>query len=122
MLRNAAQTPRENGQPDGIIGGLSPDRNALRTGQNSGYQALGIGIAGGATRHVLCGYDMKFQPGKSHWHGGHSFNRMTDDGSYRQTFTRHFREMRLPAGVEVLNASPDSALGCYPFVRLEDVL
>jgi hypothetical protein len=122
MLRNAGTILRDNGQPDGIIGGLAKERNALRTGQNSGYQSLGLGIAAGGTRHVLCGYDMKFRPGLSHWHGGHHFNRMSDDGSYRHNFTKHFRDMKLPAGVEVLNASPDSALACYPFVRLEDVL
>jgi hypothetical protein len=122
MLRNAAGVPHDGANfGDSQAGGLSPWPNALRTGLNGGYQALGLAIALGATRIVLLGYDMKFTAGKSHFHGGHP-DKLQDDGVYRTQYAKFFELLKLPPGVTVLNASPDSLLKCFPKVNLKEVV
>jgi hypothetical protein len=49
------------------VTGFDPDPAAVRTGGNSGYQALHVAIHAGAARVLLCGYDMH----GGHWHGKH---------------------------------------------------
>ena len=106
---------------------LGPDR--LKTGRNSGYQALNLAVHTGAKRIVLIGYDMKVGPrGEEHWFGQHK----DTEGRVVPTaalciakWAAHFATM-IPQleelGVEVLNAGPDSAIDCFPRVRLEDCL
>lgn len=125
MVRNAAGVPTERFPlGDGRKDGLSPFPNALRTGDNGGYQGLGLAIAAGAKRIVLLGYDLSFrrtpQGTKSHWHDGHR-EKQFDDVNYRASFAGFFAKLApvLPAGVEVLNASPTSILTCFPKVDVE---
>jgi hypothetical protein len=47
--------------------GFDPDPSALRTGGNSGYQALSIAVHAGASRVLLFGFDMQ----GTHFHGAH---------------------------------------------------
>lgn len=124
MVRNAAHVaiPR-HAHGDGVTSGLSPWPNALRTGMNGGYQALGLAIAAGAARVVLVGYDMRFDnKGKSHWHGGHAKDPSHSDGVYRTMYRRYFEELKLPAGVQVLNCSPVSLIEAFPKVSIEAAL
>lgn len=102
--------------------GFDPDPAFIRTGNNSGYQALHIAIHAGAKRILLCGYDMK----GGHWFGSHP-SHMTDadPNVHRNMFIPHFEilaKLLPPLGVEVINCSPDSALECFPKMRLEDAL
>lgn len=124
MLRNAAHVPHgKHLQGDGLNAGLSPWPNAVRTGMNGGYQALGIAIAAGAARVVLVGYDMAFaMDGKSHWHGGHKQDPLRADDIYRNVYRKHFEELVLPPGVQVLNASPVSLIKAFPKVSIQDAL
>jgi hypothetical protein len=103
---------------DGEIYGLSPYPNAIRSGGNSGFQALGLTIAGGVSRIILLGYDMRYDGSKSHWHGGHPI-KVTDD-LYRTMFLKGFETLQ--TDVEILNASPGSAIKKFKKVRLEDIL
>jgi hypothetical protein len=112
MLRNA-------GFRDGKVDGLSSDPSALRTGHTSGYQALGLAIAAGATRIVLLGYDYRFVDGKSHWHGGHRIP--VGEDVYRNTFAQPFSTLKLPEGVSVINCSMASVLKVFPKQPIEDV-
>lgn len=100
------------------VEGLSNKPNALCTGSNSGYQAVGLAIAAGARQIILLGYDMRFIGGRSHWHGGHPVQQ--SEGTYTMTFAANFRKLRAP-GVDILNATPGSALNAFPFVDLERV-
>lgn len=101
---------------------LSDRANALALGQNSGYQALGLAIASAASRIVLCGYDMHYPGGQSHWHGDHP--EKVGESIYKTTFRRYFEKLAplLKDRVEVLNASPISLLTCFPKVDLASVL
>ncbi len=49
--------------------GFDPDPSCIRTGNNSGYQALHIAVQAGAARVLLCGYDMRAIDSKLHWFG-----------------------------------------------------
>ena len=110
---------RFNGQS-----GLSDDPAALRHGSNSGYAAINLAALFGAKRIILLGYDMKVQSnGRTHWH-----DQPRPDGFasiIKDSFLPCLESLVEPlkaAGVEVLNATPGSALACWPMVTLEEAL
>lgn len=106
--------------------GLETDPTGLRTGKNSGYQAINLAYHFGAKRIVLLGFDMRLGPsGEMHWNARPE--RQTPAG-FAQTLSLmlpKFDTLKEPlkrAGVEVLNATPNSALKTWPYVPLEDIL
>lgn len=109
--------------------GLSLELGSVKTGRNSGYQAMNLAIQLGAKRLVLIGYDMKLGPnGEEHWFGQHK------DLEGRAVPTTAGCVSRWPAnfatmvpqlealGVEVVNASPETAIDCFPRADLADCL
>lgn len=103
------------------------DRSAIRHGANSGYQAINVGYHFGASRIVLLGYDMHVQG------GAHFDSDQPDRGKPLDQFARMLEHNMLPrfpslvdplraAGVEVINATPGSALKCWPHQALEEIL
>lgn len=102
--------------------GLELDPGGLRTGKNSGYQAINLAVHLGARRIVLLGYDMRPVKGRHHWFGPHPYR--TTDPPYA-AFLPCFATLVAPlraAGVEVLNATPGSALDVFPRVSLAEAL
>lgn len=105
VLRNSGMT------------GLEPDPSALKTGHNSGYQAINLAVHLGAERIVLLGYDMR---------GDHFFGSHPDQS--RPPFAlclKRFQTLVEPlaaAGVTVINASRKTALTVFPCASLESVL
>lgn len=104
--------------------GLEKDPGKLCHGSNSGYQAINLAYHLGAKRIVLLGYDMKVSDkGRTHWH---QENRPDDFASIlKNSMLPHFDTLVAPlkeAGVEVINATPDSALTCWPYQPLEELL
>ncbi len=103
--------------------GLSVDPQVLVSGRNSGFSALNLSVLAGAKRIILLGFDgAPAADGKTHFHGGHP--RQTPTGAYpyyRQAMSKAENAL-LELGVEVLNASPGSAIESFRKVRLEDVL
>jgi hypothetical protein len=102
---------------NGVPTGLSLDPKGLKTGSNSGYQALNLAVLTGAKRIVLLGYDYKLGK-KSHFFGDHPVP--TNENHLRQ-FAQNFSSIEnelKSLGVEVLNCSPDSALNQFPKVSL----
>ncbi len=103
--------------------GLESETNGVRTGRNSGYQAINLAVHLGARRIVLLGYDMRIVGGRTHWHRGHPVE-------IRQTVFAHSMLPCFPSlveplrqrGVAVLNATPGSALTVFPMVALEQAL
>lgn len=106
---------------------LSDDPTALVTGMHSGHQALNLAVLAGAARIVLLGYDMKAGPKVGAWHRNNWHNdhkRHTPAGHYdlyRQSFKK-VPPILQRLGVEVLNATPGSALDVFPKVSIESVL
>ena len=107
---------------NGGAGGFDERTDHVRTGYNSGYQAVHIAIHLGARRIVLCGFDMRVQAGKEHWFGHHHWR--VGHRSRYELFIKYFREAapELLKRAEIVNATPGSALDCFPKVTLEEAL
>lgn len=113
-----AQVLRHTGQT-----GIERDPTALRTGKNSGYQAINLAVHLGAAKIVLLGYDMQTDAkGSHHWFGDHPYHTVVPP---YQAFLSCFETIVAPLkalGIEVLNATPQSALKVFPRVSLEEAL
>lgn len=109
-----------NGNPSGI--GLGKN-NLIHTGGNSGYQAINLVYLMGAKKIILLGFDMQRTKGQSHWHGDHpkELNRHSDFGNWRGRFVSLARDLK-KEGVEVINATRESALDCFERKTVEEVL
>lgn len=101
---------------------LERSPHGLKTGRNSGFQAMNLAVHLGAARILLLGYDMQTGgPRRSHWFGDHP-DRVVSPYS---TFIDRFRTIVSPLqqlGVEVINCSRQTALHVFPCRPLEDVL
>lgn len=99
------------------------DSTAIRSGSNSGYQTINLAVHLGAKRIVLIGYDMQpAEDGRNHWFGEHPdrvpappYDKMIEAF---ETLVTPLEEN----GVEVINATPESALDVFPKARLEAVV
>ena len=100
--------------------GFSTEQDLIHYGDNSGFQALNTAILFGAPYIVLVGYDMRHIGGKSHFFGDHP------SGLYQrpeyESFVRHFDKAPAPDGVTIVNATPGSAVRCYPMMGLEEAV
>lgn len=108
----------------GPMQGLSDDPGKLALGGHSGYQAINLAVHLGAKRIVLLGYDCQPTNGKDHYFGSHkhgSIGRQLPFG----LFLAYFPSM-VPAlkkiGVEVVNATRETALEVFPRVSLKEAL
>lgn len=102
--------------------GLELNPSGLRTGKNSGFQAVNLAVHLGAARILLLGYDMRPVSGKHYWFGTHPYH--TVENPYLH-FRELFRTIVAPlkaAGVEVVNVTPGSALDAFPRVPLAQAL
>lgn len=102
--------------------GFSTDPSCIHYGGNSGFQAVNLAILWGCTRILLVGFDMKTVRKKRHFFGNHPapLNNPWRFDSFIQNFAKAAKS--LPAGVEILNCTPGSALQCFPMVSLEAAL
>lgn len=89
---------------------------------SSGGSAINLAAQLGATRIILLGYDMRVVDGRKNW-APHEHER-TKLNPYNN-FLRPFGRIRQDAkrlGIQILNATPGSALRKFPFVNLDEVL
>lgn len=86
-------------------------------GSNSGLLACQVAVSMGATKILLCGFDMR----GSHFFGPHPAPLKNTQPARFQVFHRQFSRFR-PRGVQVLNCTPGSALKHFPMVDLEEAL
>ncbi len=119
VMRCGDQSNRTGGRD-----GLCLKRDGIKTGRNSGYQAINLAVHMGAKRILLLGYDMKSGE-KTHFFGDHPEQWKHKATIYETTFIPAYRTLP-PAlakiGVEVLNCTPGSAMDVFPMVELGDVL
>jgi hypothetical protein len=97
--------------------GLELHPAGVRTGKNSGYQAINLAVHLGAKRIVLLGYDMR---------GEHFFGRHPDGSKppFHLCIPK-FKTLLEPLralGVEVVNCSPRTAIDAFPVRPLAEVL
>jgi hypothetical protein len=106
---------RENG------GGLG--RNGLRTGNNSGYQAINLAWHRGARCVILMGYDMQHTGGKTHSHADHPrpLGNFRQPDACKRPFDALASDLK-NEGVRVINATRETALRCFERMPLADAL
>ena len=103
--------------------GLCTERNCIYSGGNGGYQAINLVYHLGAKKIVLLGFDMHRNEG-GHWHGEHEGMISAPDSHVRgwvPAFDALAHDLRA-LGVSVVNATPGSALQCFPRSELRDCL
>lgn len=102
--------------------GLESHPDGLRTGKNSGYQAINLAVHVGASRIVLLGYDLQAEGDRDHFFGAHPYR--TKPNAYRdfrdmfETLVEPLRQL----GIVVVNATRRTALACFPQASLEEAL
>lgn len=92
---------------------------------NSGFGALNLAIALGASPIYLLGFDLG--GGSQHadtqewWHNGYPKRQKNDVYmKFRQRFERHAETMH-KTGCRIINLCPHSALKCFEFGRFEEI-
>lgn len=119
VLRNTGET------------GLELDPTGLRTGKNSGYQALNLGVHLGGKHFVLLGFDMKpiqvphpktGKPiQKNHFFGEHPHPVPPPYHLMIEKFETIVDPL-LSLGITVVNATRETALKAFPRASLADAL
>lgn len=102
---------------------FSMDPSVVSYGDNTGFQALNLAMHFGCSRIVLIGFDMRHVDGKAHFFGDHpKALRNSPDDVYKK-FAKIFQQAAkaLPERFSIVNATPGSALTCFPRVSLDDV-
>lgn len=97
--------------------GLEQQPTGLRTGYNSGYQAINLAVHFGAARILLLGYDMH----GTHYFGDHPDRTVPPFAACLAAFPTLVDPLKA-AGVEILNCTPGSAIPCFPTVPLAEAL
>ena len=110
--------------------GISPNRSMVCWNNNSGAAAISVAVHTGAKRIILLGFDMKLdEKNKQHWHNLYGRGEITDARRLKSLpFDRHMRSFPAIAedakrmGVEIINASPESAITQFKKVSIKDLL
>jgi hypothetical protein len=105
--------------------GLDKDPRCIRDGGNSGYAAMNLAYHLGAKKIVLLGFDMKIEKNASHFHGGYEqLTKSPDDSLYKRLMLPSFESISKDleeVKVKVYNASHESAIECFPKIRLDQI-
>lgn len=90
-------------------------------GGNSGAGAISLAFELGAEKVILLGYDCQATGGKKHHHDDHP-HPLGNAGSLPK-WPAQFQKMKDYLGnVDVVNATRETALDCWPLVSLEEAL
>lgn len=104
---------------DGV--GFSLDPGLIHYGNNSGYQSINLAILLGSPYIVLVGFDMSHK-GQGHFFGAHPGN-LFNQQAYEKWVPQFDRAAKdLPDTITIINATPDSAIKCFPMMSLEDAI
>jgi hypothetical protein len=108
----------------GVLG-FDPDPGAVRTGGNSGYQAIHIAMHAQASRILLCGFNMRSYDGADHWHPEHPKGLRRTVPELYQRWCERFEALAASAterNIDIVNVTPDSALEVFRKSTLEEEL
>lgn len=100
---------------------LATAPNMVNNGNNSGYAAINMAFHLGAHRIILVGFDMRVVDSEHNFHKDHT--RKMKDSIYVDEYIPNFESLKEPLdkqGVAVFNATPESALKCFPFITIKD--
>jgi hypothetical protein len=115
QFRGALVSPQE-------IAGVRLQRTQLGCQPtNSGAALLAQAAYWRVKRLVLLGYDCQHTGGRAHWHGDHPDGLGNAGGV--AIWPEQFQSLRLYlAGIDIINASRQTALSVFPRASLEDAL
>lgn len=102
--------------------GFSLDPSRIHYGDNSGFQAVNLAMLMGAKFIVLVGFDMRDVEGKAHFFGAHpdGLNRTRGYEDFIKKFDQAAKT--LPDEYTIINATPGSALKCFPMMPFEEAI
>lgn len=107
-------------QPTGRTG-LESSPTGVKTGENSGYAAIGLAVHLGAIRIVLLGFDMQYGPkGERHFFGDHRERATRRNESYLPNYLTLVEPLKA-LKISVVNCTRRTALKCFPRQPLETV-
>lgn len=102
--------------------GLELEPTGLRTGHNSGFQAINLAVHLGATRVLLVGYDCwAGSDGRQTWYTTKRPHLTSPYPVFMQSFGTIVEPLKA-AGIEVINCSRRTLLRAFPQQPLEEVL
>lgn len=104
--------------------GFDPVVGNIRTGMNSGYQAIHLALQTKPARLLVLGVDLTIKHGV-HWHGLHSNGMSNPSERFLERCRPWFsalREIADKQGTSVINCSQISKLDCFPISTLEKEL
>lgn len=101
------------------ISGYDPEPGCIRSGSNSGYQAVHLAAKLGARKIILLGLDYTDDGARMHWFGLHQpgMDKHSNVLEWRRLF-RDLTDTLNGMGIEVLNAGIKSTLTWLPRVEL----
>jgi len=107
--------------------GFSTDRSCIHYCGNSGFQAVNLAIRFGAREIVLVGFNLQHVRGSSHFFGEHPEGVRKSQRSPYERFIADFviaeKRLRLEANPpRIINATPATALTCFPQASLDEAL
>lgn len=115
--------PCETGKAVTGLGGMGRKTFVIRSGGNSGYQAMNLAYHFGATKLILAGFDSQRTDKKAHWFGEHPPG-LSRTHPYR-SWLAHFEVLALDLaeeGIEVLNCSTETAIKSFRRADLRETL
>ncbi len=106
------------------INGLSKGAGLLAWNLSSGACAINVATLLGVKRIVLLGFDMQKIDGHCNWHEDHPGSKNPKHNPYKKFLSRFEMIAKDLKGmnVECINATPGSALDCFPIVDPQEVL
>jgi hypothetical protein len=116
--------PALNRMPGVSLAGLG--HNQLHFGGNSGYQAVNLAYLFGATKIILLGFDMQRTNGEVHYFGEHPYHKKKTGprpeilANWCRNFDKLAADLK-QVGVEVINATRQTALTCFSRANIEDI-
>lgn len=98
-----------------------PEATFRKTGWgNSGAAAIAVAHFYGAARIILLGYDCQRTGGRTHWHGDHP--RSLGNAASLPKWAGDFLRLKVKLSPNVVNATRETALDCFPRMKLEQAL
>lgn len=94
------------------------------SGSTSGYAALNLAVLKQAKRIVLLGFDYGLIDGRHHYHDAYWWHHKANDQSWG-AWAKRFDDaapLLKERGIEVINASPHSAVTAFPKMTIEQAL
>lgn len=101
---------------------FSRDPAFIHHGMNSGFQAINAVSLWGGNPIVLIGFNFRLVNSQFHFFGKHP-RPLSNGGNYpKWTEIMHEAAQSLPEGLKIINATPDSAIKCFPRLDLKEAL